>query len=212
MPENKSKPETQEYDIPIEFYQIPYQPVKVKPIRMPDAKPEAIENVFVKAGFGTQLTPLAEVYLNSDRNKKYNYGLFAKYISSNSKIENQNYNDLRVGGSTKFYFDDKYALPINAFYSRNTFHYYGYDSDSISFDEKDVRQIYNNYGASLGFHNIGDNPLNMDFGLKAGFDFYQEASFLKFVPSAAFPDMIEETFRFNQFLYQFRFGFYKRLN
>lgn len=50
------------------------------------------------------------------------------------------------------------------------------------------------------------------FGLKAGFDFYQEASFLKFVPSAAFPDMIEETFRFNQFLYQFRFGFYKRLN
>ncbi len=170
LPENKSKPETQEYDIPIEFYQIPYQPVKVKPIRMPDAKPEAIENVFVKAGFGTQLTPLAEVYLNSDRNKKYNYGLFAKYISSNSKIENQNYNDLRVGGSTKFYFDDKYALPINAFYSRNTFHYYGYDSDSISFDEKDVRQIYNNYGASLGFHNIGDNPLNMDFGLKAGFD------------------------------------------
>lgn len=115
LPENKSKPESQEYDIPIEFYQIPYQPVKVKPIRMPDAKPEAIENVFVKAGFGTQLTPLAEVYLNSDRNKKYNYGLFAKYISSNSKIENQNYNDLRVGGTTKFYFDDKYALPINAF-------------------------------------------------------------------------------------------------
>jgi hypothetical protein len=170
LPDNTTTPEPQEYDIPIDFYQIPYQPVKVKPIRLPDAKPSELENVYVKAGFGTQLTPLAEVYLNSDRNKKYNYGLFAKYISSNGKLENQNYNDLRVGGSTKFYFDDKYALPITAYYSRNTLYYYGYNEDSISLEAKDVRQVFNNYGASVGFHNIGDNPLNMDFGLKAGFD------------------------------------------
>lgn len=170
LPENKGKPEIQTYNIPIEFYQIPYQPVKVKPIRMPDTKPEELENVLVKAGFGTQLTPLAEVYLNSNRNKKYTYGLFAKYISSNSKIENQNFNDLRIGGNTKFYFDDKYSMPINAFYSRNTLYYYGYNQDDTSFKANDIRQVFNNYGADIGFHNIGDNPLNMDFGLKAGFD------------------------------------------
>lgn len=170
LPENKTKPEPQEYNIPIEFFQIPYQPVKVKPIRLPDVKPTELENVYVKAGFGTQFTPLAEVYLNSDRNKKYNYGLYGKYISSNGKIENQNYSDLRAGGSTNFYFDDKYALPINAFYSRNTLQYYGYNPDDTSFKSEDVRQIFNNYGGSIGFHNIGDNPLNMDFGLKVGVD------------------------------------------
>jgi len=170
LPENKGKPEAQTYSIPIDFFQIPYQPVKVKPIRMPDVKPEDLQNVYVKAGFGTQLTPLAEVYLNSNRNKKYTYGLFAKYISSNSKVENQNYNDLRIGGNSKFYFDDKYSLPINAYYSRNTLYYYGYNAEDTSFKSNDIRQVFNNYGADIGFHNIGDNPLNMDFGLKAGFD------------------------------------------
>lgn len=50
-------------------------------------------------------------------------------------------------------------------------------------------------------------------GLKLGFDFYQETSFLKFVPDKSMPsNLVEETFRFNQFLYQVRFGFYKNLN
>lgn len=176
LPDNKAVVEPQTYNIPIDFYQIPYQPVKVKPIRLPSATPEEIDNVYVKAGFGTQLTPLAEVYLNSDRNKKYTYGLFAKYISSNGKVENQNYNDLRVGGNTKFYFDDKYSLPINAFYSRNSLYYYGYNPDDTTFEAKDVRQVFNNYGADVGFHNIGDNPLDMDFGIKAGFDGITDAN------------------------------------
>jgi hypothetical protein len=50
------------------------------------------------------------------------------------------------------------------------------------------------------------------FGVKLGMDFYQETSFLKFVPDAGLPNMVEETFRFNQQLFQFRFGFYKMLN
>lgn len=168
IPVNSSKPEKLDYNIPIDFYQIPYQPVKVKPIRLPDAKPEAIDNVYVKAGFGTQFTPLAEVYLNSPRNKKYTYGLFGKYIASNGTLENQNYSDLRVGGTTQFYFDDKYALPLNAYYSRNSLYYYGYNNDDTTFKAKDIKQVFNNYGFDVGFHNIGDNPLNMDFGIKLG--------------------------------------------
>ncbi|MFI5172142.1 MAG: hypothetical protein ACHQFW_07100, partial [Chitinophagales bacterium] len=90
LPSTSTKPEKLDYNIPIEFYQIPYQPVKVKPIRLPDEKPGELDNVFVKVGFGTQFTPLAEAYINSNRNKKYTYGLFGKYISSNGAIENQN--------------------------------------------------------------------------------------------------------------------------
>jgi len=48
--------------------------------------------------------------------------------------------------------------------------YYGYNPDDTSFKSEDVRQIFNNYGGSIGFHNIGDNPLNMDFGLQLGVD------------------------------------------
>ena len=169
IPLNTTKPEKLEYNIPIDFYQIPYQPVKVKPIRLPDEKPEELENVYVKAGFGTQLTPLAEVYINSNRNKKYTYGLYSKYISSNGNLENQKYNDLKVGGNAKFYFDDKYALPINAYYSRNSLFYYGYNNEDTAIDGSDIKQVFNKYGFDAGFHNIGDNPLNMDFGMKLGF-------------------------------------------
>lgn len=169
LPENNSKPDQLDYNLPIEFFQIPYQPVKVKPIRLPDVKPEELDQVFVKAGFGTQLTPLAEAYVNSDRSKTYNYGFYGKYISSNGVMENQNYSDTRVGANANFYFDDKYALPVNAFVSSNNLYYYGYNHDDTSFAKEDVRQRFTNYGMNLGFHNIGDNPLNMDFGVKAGF-------------------------------------------
>ncbi len=169
IPVSTTKPEKLDYNISVEFYQIPYQPVKVKPIRLPEEKPAELENVFVKVGFGTQFTPLAEAYINSDRNEKYNYGFFGKYISSNGALEHQNYSDLRTGGNAKFYFDDKYALPLNAYFSRNSLYYYGYDHDDTSFNDADLKQIFNNYGFDLGFHNIGDNPLNMDFGMKVGF-------------------------------------------
>lgn len=169
-PKSDLKPEGQTYNIPIDFYQIPYQPVKVKPIRMPDVKPENLDQVFVKAGFGTQLTPLAEAYYNSERNKKFQYGAFGRYISSNAKTEFQNYTDARLGGTGKFYFDDKYAIPVNASFSSNTLYYYGIDSIlDAGATEDSLRQRFNRYSFDLGFHNIGDNPLNMDFGLKAGF-------------------------------------------
>jgi len=169
IPVNNIKPEKLDYNIPIDFYQIPYQPVKVKPIRLPDAPAEELDNIYVKAGFGTQFTPLAEVYINSNRNKKYTYGLYGKYISSNGSLENQNYNDLRLGGNAKFYFDDKYALPINAYYSRNSLFYYGYNDEDTTIKGTDIKQVFNKYGFDVGFHNIGDNPLNMDFGMKFGF-------------------------------------------
>ena len=51
IPANNVKPEKLDYNIPIDFYQIPYQPVKVKPIRLPDAPAEELDNIYVKAGF-----------------------------------------------------------------------------------------------------------------------------------------------------------------
>lgn len=168
-PKTDIKPEAQTYSIPIDFYQVEYQPVKVKPIRLPDAKQEDLDQVYVKAGFGTQLTPLAEAYYNSQRSKKYQYGLYGKYISSNAKTEFQNYMDARLGGSAKFYFDDKYTMPVNAFFRTSTLYYYGIDSIlDAGATEDDLRQRFMRYGFDLDFHNIGDNPLNMDFGIKAG--------------------------------------------
>ncbi len=168
IPDIDTKPAKQEYKLPIDFFAIPYQPLKVKPIRLPEAKPEDLDNAYVKVGFGTQLTPLAEAYLTSNRSEKYNYGLYGKYISQNGSKENQNYSDVRVGGSTKFFFADKYALPINAYYSTNTFHYYGYNDEDTSFQKEDVKQTFNNYGFDIGFHNTGENPLDLDFGATVG--------------------------------------------
>ncbi|MEZ5015089.1 MAG: hypothetical protein R2794_12435 [Chitinophagales bacterium] len=169
VPKNNAKPEEQTYDLPLAFYPIAYQPVLVKPIRISDEKKPDLDNVYVKVGFGTQLTPLAEAYLNSNRSEKYNYGLFGKYISSNGTLENQNYSDLSLGGDAKFFFDDKYALPLHAYYGANTLHYYGYNNEDTTFDKKDIEQKFNKYGFDVAFHNIGDNPLDMNFGLQAGF-------------------------------------------
>ena len=168
IPEGSTKPEPQTYNVPIDFFQIPYQPVKVKPIRLPDEKPEELENVYVKVGFGTQLTPLAEAYIGSKRSEKMNYGFYGKYISQNGNLENQNYSNLKVGGTGKFFIDKKYVLPINAYYASNTFYYYGYNNDDTTFEKNDVKQTFHNYGFDLGFKNTADNPLDLDFGINGG--------------------------------------------
>lgn len=156
------------YSMPVVFYQAPYSPIKIKPVALSKTPQDELSLNYLKAGFGTQFTPLGEVYINSNRSDKFQYGLAARYTSSNGSRENQRYSDLDVDGRSKFYIKKEYVIPVNLFYRNDIVHYYGYNEDSISFPKDSVRQRYNRFGFDLGLANLKENDLDVDFNISGG--------------------------------------------
>lgn len=168
IPEGNDSVEELTYEVPLTFYDMPYQPIRIKPVALKKVPQEDITRNYLKAGFGTQFTPLAEVYLNSGRSDEFQYGLAARYISSNGSRENQDYSDLDVAARTKIFFDKKYVMPINAWFRNDIVHYYGYN-EPLTFPADSVRQRYNRYGFDFAFSNLTDNDWDLDYSLGAGF-------------------------------------------
>ncbi|MFN3940603.1 MAG: hypothetical protein ACK4IY_08435, partial [Chitinophagales bacterium] len=166
-PANTNTPEVLQYNVDVDYYELPYQPVKIKPIALNKTPEEELENVYVKVGFGTQLTPLAQIYLNSGRSEKVNYGIFADYIASNGK-DFKDYSHLVSGAKANFYLNKDFVIPVNARFTNDVVYYYGYNPDSISYEKADIKQRFTGYGFDIGFENLSKNELKVDYKIKAG--------------------------------------------
>jgi len=75
--------------VPVDFVVEPILPAKIK--GEPLVK---LYHGYAKAGFGSQSTPLAELYFNSTRSKDYSFGFYGKHLSSKgiSNIDYRNHN------------------------------------------------------------------------------------------------------------------------
>lgn len=82
---------------------------------------------YAKLGFGSQATPLAELYFNSQRSKDYSYGFFGKHQSSTgiSNIDYSGYSDNHLGLFGKQFLKD-FTLSSKLDFDRNMVHYYGF--------------------------------------------------------------------------------------
>lgn len=169
MPENNSKPDTLEYQVDPHLFKVSNAKLPIKPIALPKETDEPLDNVYAKAGFGTQMTPLLEAYINSNRSEKYNLGVFGQYISSNGSLENQDYSHLNTGASGKLFFDKKVTVPAELFYTNDVVHYYGYNDDDTSFDALDTKQKFDYYGFNIGIENIEENAIKVDYKIRGGF-------------------------------------------
>lgn len=169
IPKTTSKPDTLSYNIKTDLFKVPYRPLKVNPIALPKEPPQDLDNLYVKAGFGTQTTPLLEAYFNSKQSDKYKLGIHGQYISSNGKRENQDYSDIDLGASAKFFFNKEVTMPINVFYTNDVLHYYGYDEEVENYKAIDVKQRFQNFGLNLGVENITENSLKTDYKINGGF-------------------------------------------
>ena len=144
IPDNDTETAPLTYNVPLTFYTMPYQPIRIKPVALTKSPKEELTKNYLRAGFGTQFTPLGELYLNSAQSDKFQYGLAARYTSAKSNRENQQYSDLDIDGRGKFFFDNAFVMPINAWFRNDVVHYYGYD-EPLTFENDSVRQRFSNY-------------------------------------------------------------------
>lgn len=110
-------------------------------------------NTYVKLGIGSPLTPLAEVYFNNTRTRKYQYGVHAKHFSNFGRIKNYAPSQfdrtaiLAYGGIN----EEKYSLLGELSYSNRGLHFYGLRVPKDSIHKDSIRQRYQEIGADFQF-------------------------------------------------------------
>ncbi len=113
--------------IPVAFDIIPINPAKIK--GEPLVK---LRRGYAKVGFGTNATPLAELYYNAKRSKTFGYGFSGKHLSSSGIAGNDysGFGNTQLGFFGKQLLDD-FTIYGKLGYNRNVNHYYGFPAESI---------------------------------------------------------------------------------
>ncbi|OFX78642.1 MAG: hypothetical protein A2X12_08115 [Bacteroidetes bacterium GWE2_29_8] len=135
----------------------------IKPLKVGGESLTKLYNSYLKLGFGNYTTPLAELYINNLRSKKFNAGGYIKHLSSKGKIKETyypEYSNNSAGVYGKKY-NKNYILSGNIDFERNVLNYYGYDenfSDLIrpQFDlikKNDFKQYFWGLNTKVGIAN-----------------------------------------------------------
>ncbi|WP_298733758.1 hypothetical protein [uncultured Chitinophaga sp.] len=163
------------------LYQVPalnlafmYQPVPLKPLALGKDSLSALQNNFIKGGFGNYKTPLIQAGFGSNRNEKFNYGLYGSFISSKGNIKNQDYSALNVLASGTYY-SPLFEINGSVGFDRNVIHYYGYDHTMFDFSKGDVKQAFNQGTLQVGLKNRPLNDWALQFAPKAKFILFNDA-------------------------------------
>ena len=113
---------------------------------------ERLYNNYLAAGFGNNSTPFVEAFLHHTTRFKNDFGLYAKYISSDNSIDttplNSNFSNMKFGA---FYKQEEhyFTWKIGANYEQNNYNWYGLPS-SITYlpatiSAIDEQQTYTNF-------------------------------------------------------------------
>ena len=150
------------YSVPQrDFKDISFEPNPLKPLGMSTDKLERFNSSYIKLGFGSQLTPLAELMYNDNKTKNLKYGFYYDHLSQYGfHIKNQKYSDDKVGAYVK-YFMSKLELSAGFNFHNLRTHFYG--SPDTTYEGKAILQNLRDYDLNIGIKNTQKNKNNIDY-------------------------------------------------
>ena len=128
---------------------------------------------YTKIGVGTQLMPIAEVFFDSDRSKKYVYGAHVKHLSSFGNIKNYTTSTFDRTQTTLYggIKEKKYSFNGNIHYNNQGLHYYGV-SDTLGLIRDSVAQRYSDFGFNTTFNSFKKDSANLNYQIKLSYNNY----------------------------------------
>lgn len=158
-----------------------FEPKPITPARLvPDPLPR-LRNNYLKLGYGTYFTPLAELCVTNGRSKTASYGLLFNTLSStgNVKLDNGekvfggygNLNALLFG--SRFY--RKSTLSANAFVDQRNRYFYGYNSQLTpvpDFAKGDIKQTYTSAGLQARLQSTHSDSTKLVYDLSARYAYF----------------------------------------
>ncbi len=133
-------------------------------------------NTYVKFGIGNGISPLLEVYYNSDRSKEFNYGGWFRSHSSMGKVKlgngervdaNFGRTDINIFGKKIL---KKSVLSATAGFNKHKLTYYGYDiyiPKTVNPDTLTL-QHFNQFHAGLEYYSTHTDSTHLNFAFKTG--------------------------------------------
>jgi hypothetical protein len=176
---NPSIPDTEvetpvlSYEVPSRLLKLKYPPHPVRPLAMPKAKKETFMNSYVKLGFGTQFSPLAELVYNDNSVENLQFGAYYKHLSAYGRRENQKFRHNEMGAYAQ-YFLKKAETGFNFRFDQDVNHFYGYNSEDTTFNAADVKQRVREIGGDIYIKSGALNDKEVDFDQVASFSTMQD--------------------------------------
>lgn len=155
------------YEVPTRQADVVYEPVTIRPLGLSKEKPIDFPSSYVKVGFGTQLSPFLEAMHNGRKmvkeKEKLSYGLHLKHHSAyGSKLQHQDFSENRAAAYGSVFLN-KVRINTKLEYRRDGRFYYGFDlPDSIDVKKKEVRQVFNQFNATVELLNTVINKSHFD--------------------------------------------------
>lgn len=150
------------YTVPSRLMELKYPPHEMKPYAMPKVKAMDYNDSYVKLGFGTQYSPLAElVYINREV-ENLEFGAFYKHFSSyGQKVENQKFRDNDLGVFAKYYVN-KVILEASFHFEQDVDYFFGYNQEDTSFAAADIDHRVRELGGKISIQNATIGKKNLD--------------------------------------------------
>lgn len=124
---------------------------------------------YLRAGVGTQTTPLGELYYSSMRSNHGGWGVNYRHLSSNGGVRDAGYsafsqNEFDLFGSSFFH---QHALEAGFRWDRDVVHLYGYDPTVFEFSEDTTRQRFNYFGGYANWKSFYKNHEQIQHNITA---------------------------------------------
>lgn len=137
---------------------------------------------YLKLGYGNYTSPLAEVYINSLRSKKYTAGIFLRHQSSKGNVTLENDRSVYGGYSETSAevfgkrFLKKSYLFADAGVRGNTVYRYGYDPtlNILPLENGDIRQSYFLANVNTGIHSLNTDSSKLTYHIGLGYNYFKE--------------------------------------
>ena len=151
-----------------------------------ESSPERIKQLFpfyLKAGIGTALMPMGDLYIHSTRSYNLNYGLKANHLSAfRTAIQKNNFAYLNAdfdNTETSIFvklIEDQYKLMGSFDYLNNGFNYYGarkgMDTLNINPTDSVNKQRFQNLGGKMMFEWVNGDSAALNFKLDARYNYF----------------------------------------
>ena len=160
------------YQLPQKDYKSTlFEPNPLKPIALSKEKIERRNGSYIKFGFGTQLTPLAQLAYNDNRVKNLKYGLWYDHLSMRGfQNKYMRFSDDKVGiylkGTT-----GKIETGLDFSFHNQRTHFYA--TDSVE-KRQDIFQRFRSYDGKVFIRNTTENKLKLNFKQDLVFNYFEE--------------------------------------
>lgn len=151
------------YFIPSENLFFSYKPVALKPLSLnTDTTLRLGDRNQLKVGYGNLSTPYISGAFSFGDGKKSLGNIYGDYISSIGKIKNQDFSEINLKGTGSI-FSAKNETYAGVAFSQHENYLYGYNHALDSFAKSDIRRSYQDLSVNLGWRNISNNDLGINY-------------------------------------------------